>query len=179
MQPYDYAHRKGVEEISWQRFGELAASLAEKLASSGVNTVVGVAKAGMFPATAVACMLRTDFYPVRITRREQDKVTYRHPVWKVDVSAEVKDRVVAVVDEIADSGETVKLVAERVREKGAARVVTVCLLSHSWADPMPDVVAEVSDALVIFPWDKQAYIDGKWRLSPEYEEALRLQGRQL
>ncbi len=177
MQPYDYAHREGVDEITWERFAELAAVLAEKLAAHHVDTIVGIARAGLFPATQVALMLRGELYPVRVTRRVADIVTHQHPVWKVDVSPEVAGRNVAVVDEIADSGETLRLVADRVRERGAASVITASLVSHSWADPRPDVVALVSDAFVIFPWDKRAYMNGEWRMHPEVEEGLRLQKR--
>jgi hypothetical protein len=38
-------------------------------------------------------------------------------------------------------------------------------------------VALVTDALVIFPWDKQVYVEGNWQPHPELEEALRLQGK--
>ncbi|MGB8645365.1 MAG: phosphoribosyltransferase [Anaerolineae bacterium] len=175
MQSYDYAHRQGVEEISWAAFGELAAVLAERLAAAGIDTVVGIARAGLFPATAVACMLQCELYPVRITRRVNDQVTFQHPIWKVDVTPEVAGRKVAVVDEISDSGETLRLVAERVQERGAARVVTACLISHSWAAPAPAVTARITDALVVFPWDKRVYREGQWRIHPELEAALRLQ----
>jgi hypothetical protein len=43
---------------------------------------------------------------------------------------------------------------------------------------MPDVVALVSDALVLQPWDYHAYIDGRWQVHPEYAEALSAQGIQ-
>jgi hypoxanthine phosphoribosyltransferase len=175
MQSYDYAHRSGIDEITWARFAELAAQLSEKLWPAGIDAVVGIARAGLFPATAVACALRRDPYPVRITRRENDQVIHKHPVWKVDVSPEVAGKVVAVVDEIADTGETIALVAQRVRERGAARVVTACLITHSWAKPRPGVVALVTDALLIFPWDKRVYSDGRWQLHPELEQALRAQ----
>jgi len=175
MRSYDYAQRKGVEEISWERFASLSASLAEKLATEGIEVVVGIARAGLFPATALACALRIEFFPVRITRRLNDRVTFQQPVWKVDVSKEVKGKIVAVVDEIADTGQTLRLVTQRVRELGTARVVTACLVSHSWADPAPDQVALVTDALVIFPWDKKVYKAGQWQVNPELAEALKLQ----
>ena len=96
--------------------------------------------------------LRKELYPVRITRRVDDRVTFEHPVWRVDVAPDVAGRSVAVVDEMADTGETLSLVAARVREYGAARVVTAALASHSWAEPKPDVTGFVTDALVVFPW---------------------------
>ena len=177
MKSYDYAHRKGVEEISWQRFGELSRVLTEQLASKQIEIVIGVARAGLFPATAVACTLRRELYPVRVTRRVNDMVQYESPVWRVDVPATVAGCRVAVIDEIADSGETLSLVAARALERGARRVWTVSLVSHSWANPQPDFTALISDALVIFPWDKQVYTDGSWQLHPEIEAALHAQRR--
>lgn len=54
MQSYDYTHRTGVDDISWNRFAQLAATLSEQLATFRVDAVVGIARAGLFPA-AVAC----------------------------------------------------------------------------------------------------------------------------
>jgi hypoxanthine phosphoribosyltransferase len=178
MKSYDYSRRKGVKEISWEYFSKLTATLAERLAMEEIEVVVGIARAGVFPATAVACALRKEFSPVRVTRRVDDRVTFQQPVWKVDVSKEVEGKIVAVIDEIADTGETLRLVAQRVQEQGARRVITACLVSHNWAMPEPDHVALMTDALVIFPWDKQVYQDGKWQLNPELANALKLQEKQ-
>lgn len=175
MKSYDFVHRQGVEGISWQRFGSLAAGLAEGLSLAGVEVVVGIARAGLFPATAVSCALRRELFPVRITRRVDDRVVHANPIWKVDVSPEVAGKVVAVVDEIADTGETLARVADRCRELGAARVVTACLACHTWANPRPEIVALVTDALILFPWDRQVFRDGRWQPHPELVDALKLQ----
>lgn len=175
MQSYDYTHRNGVESITWDRFVSLCASLAERLASHRIDTVVGVARAGLLPATTVACALRCDLFPVRLTRRSRDEVVHRHPVWLVDVSPEVRGRRVAVIDEIADTGETLHLVARRVRELGAQEIITAVLVSHSWSDPAPDVCALVRDALVMFPWDQRVLVEGQWQLHPELVRALEQQ----
>ena len=42
---------------------------------------------------AIDAVLRGELYPVRVTRRVADIVTYQHPVWKVDVSPEVAGEV--------------------------------------------------------------------------------------
>ena len=175
MKPYDYAHREGVDEITWERFAELAAILAEQLVAYKIEAVIGIARAGLFPATAVALALRCEFFPVRVTRRRNDQVTYDHPDWKVGVSPEVDGKVVAVIDEMADSGETLALVAEEARRFRAARVVTASLVRHSWAKPVPDACALVTDAFVIFPWDRRVLIDGVWQVHPEIEKGLRVQ----
>lgn len=177
MQSYDYSHRKGIADISWDQFAQLAATLTERLAVEPIDIVVGIARAGLFPATAVACALRRELFPVRVTRRRNDQVTFQHPVWKVDVSKEVRGKTVVVIDEIADTGETLALVAQRIREQGATRVISASLVSHTWANPAPDYVALLTDALVIFPWDKRVYQNGQWQIHPELAGALELQQR--
>jgi hypothetical protein len=101
---------------------------------------------------------------------------FDRPVWKVDVAPDVAGKRVAVVDEMADTGETLALVAARVRERGAAQVVTVSLAAHTWAQPQPDVVALLSDALVLFPWDRRVFAGGQWLPHPEVVQALAAQG---
>lgn len=175
MKSYDYAHRKGVEEISWKRFGELSRELTEQLADAKIDIVIGIARAGLFPATAVACMLRRELCPVRVTRRVNDVVRYESPIWRVDVPATVAGQRVAVIDEVADTGETLAIVAARALERGARRVWTLGLVAHSWANPQPDFTALISDALIIFPWDKEVYTDATWQMHPEIIEAIRAQ----
>ena len=175
MKSYDYAHREGIRPINWEEFEQLYRQISEKLAHEEVEAVVGIGRAGLFAATGVAGSLRCMLFPVSLSRRVNDEVVYEKPLWHVDVCPEVKDKVVAVVDEIADSGETLALVAERVKTLGAKRVLTACLVRHSWAQPVPDVVGLVSDALVIFPWDHSVYIDGQWQMHPETVGAIKLQ----
>ncbi|MBI5294269.1 MAG: phosphoribosyltransferase [Chloroflexi bacterium] len=175
MKSYDYQHRQGIEEISWERFAALSAQLTEALAPHAIDVVIGIARAGLFPATAVACVLRRELTPVRVTRRVDDVVQYASPIWRVDVPSSVRGQRVAVIDEIADTGETLALVATRALERGASLALTACLVSHSWANPRPNLTALVSDALVIFPWDCRVYQDGGWRTHPEIEAALAAQ----
>lgn len=175
MKSYEYAQRIGIEEVDWQWVANLARKLAETLAGEDVELVVGIARAGLIPATTVACMLRRDLVPVCLTRRSQDVVIHERPVWKVDVASEVAGKVVAVIDEIADSGETLALVAQRARELGAARVVTAALVAHTWAAPTPDYVALTTNALVIFPWDREVFSGGAWQPHPEITAAIAAQ----
>lgn len=176
MRSYDYGQRTGVLPLSWDETAALAARLTEALQAECVDMVVGIARAGLAPAVMVAAGLRSELCPVRVTRRVDDQVRHASPVWKTRVPDDVKGRRVAVVDEIADTGETLRIVSEEVEARGASRVVTACLVSHSWASPAPMVSALVTDALVVFPWDRRVLIDGEWRLHPELEEALRRQG---
>jgi hypoxanthine phosphoribosyltransferase len=175
VKSYDYANRKGIRRLSWDDFAALAIQLAENL--SDVELIIGIARGGLFPATVVACSLRRELYPVRVTRRVEDEVRFASPVWRVPVPDEVAGKNVVVVDDIADSGETLELVAARVRELGAAQIRTASLVSHTWAKPMPDVCPLISDELILFPWDQKVYINGQWQTHPEVTAAIKAQNK--
>ncbi len=175
MKPYHYAHRFGVRYISWDDFDSLANRLAELLEPYQPQVILGVARAGLFPATAVACSLRCEFFPIRLTRRVNDMVVYEKPVWKTPVPGDVEGKIVAVVDEIADTGQTLAMVASQAVDLGAHQVVTASLVAHSWANPAPNLSALQSDEFIIFPWDKQVLVDGKWINHPEIEAGLNAQ----
>jgi hypoxanthine phosphoribosyltransferase len=177
MKSYDYTHRFGVRQITWDDFGRLARHLAELLEPFQLQVILGVARAGLFPATAIACSLRRELFPIRLTRRLNDEILFDQPVWKVPVPQEVTGKIVAVVDEIADTGQTLAMVAESAQSLGALQVVTASLISHSWADPAPQVSALVSDEFVIFPWDQQVLDGGVWITHPEIVTGMKAQRR--
>ncbi len=147
------------------------------LQEARVEVIIGIARAGLLPATVVACSLRCELYPVRVTRRVNDEVRFSSPIWKVPVSPEVAGKVVAVIDEIADTGETLALVGKSVQECRASRVITASLVAHSWANPAPTLSCLITDELVIFPWDSQVLINGHWQPHPEIIEALQAQNK--
>ena len=178
MLSYDYSRRQGVLEISWQDFGELVRRLVEKLAPYQPQAIVGNARAGLFPATAAACMLRCELYPARLTRRLNDEVITSEPRWITPVSPEVAGKVVAVVDEIADFGRHPAPVGAGCAPAWSATGDPACLVSHTWASPAPEVTGLVTDELVLFPWDRQIFQAGAWQEHPELAEALKLQEQQ-
>ncbi len=176
MKSYDYANREGVEKVCWERFGEMTRTLVEKLAQEKVDVVIGIARGGLIPATAIAAALRCEMFPIRLTRRMHDEIVHQTPVVLLDVAIQVANRKCAVVvDEIADTGQTLTRAVQLVRRRGVPRVLTATLAAHSWSNPQPDFTALHSDALLIFPWDEKVYVDGKWQTHPEIEQALQNQ----
>src|SRR3954452_18132336 len=110
MRSYDYAQRTGVRELGWDDCAALAHRLAEEVARRDVGVIVGVARGGLFPAVEVAMGLQAEFFPVRLSRRVDGVVQFSHPVWRTPVPADVEGRRVAVIDQIADSGESLDVV---------------------------------------------------------------------
>ncbi len=156
-------------------FASLARKLTELLEPYQPQVILGIARAGLFPAALVACSLRCEFFPIRLTRRMNDRVVYDQPQWKTPVPPDVAGKVAVVIDEIADSGTTLSMAAEIVRQLGALQVVTASLVSYSWAKPAPQVTSLVSDEFIIFPWDEQVLDRGRWVTHPEIEVGVKAQ----
>lgn len=175
MRPYDYAHRVGEEPISWARFEALVRQLAVQIEPDEPQIILGIARGGLFPATMLSYILRRELYPVRLTRRLNDAVVRQHPMWLVRPPDKVRGRRVLIVDEIADSGRTIAMAAEEVRQMGASHVRTAVLYAHTWADPRPDFVGLTSDALIVNPWDREVLVGGQYVTHPELVAALRQQ----
>ncbi len=72
MRPYDYAHRTGVRQLGWDDFSSLSARLAELVEPLHPGLILGIARAGLFPATQVAGSLRRELFPICLTRRLND-----------------------------------------------------------------------------------------------------------
>jgi len=175
MRPYDYAHRVGVEPISWERFEALVRELALQIEPDEPQIILGIARGGLFPATMLSFILRRELYPVRLTRRHNDAVVRQTPTWLVRPPDKVRGRRVLIMDEIADSGRTIAMAAEEVRRMGASHVRTAVLYAHTWSDPRPDYVGLTSDALILNPWDRDVLVNGKYVTHPELASALRMQ----
>jgi hypoxanthine phosphoribosyltransferase len=176
IKSYDYKYRKGIKEITWEDFGNFTRKLSELLAKEDIDIVIGIARAGLFPATAVSCMLRKEMYPVRLTRRYIDRVVREKPEWKVTPPyAELQGKSLVIIDEITDTGVTLSMVKKAVLDGGARHALTASLAAHTWTNPKPDYSVLETDALILFPWDYHIYQNGKWVIHPEYEEAIQIQ----
>lgn len=177
MKPYDYAHRAGVRPLTWDDFASLAARLAEMVEPFHPDLILGIARAGLFPATAVACSLRCELFPIRLTRRVHDRVVRDEPEWVVPVPPEVSGKVAVIVDEIADTGRTLAIAASAATALGALQIYTACLVGHSWAEPKPAACSLQTDEFVIFPWDHLILQAGKWVPHPEVLAGVKAQER--
>jgi hypoxanthine phosphoribosyltransferase len=176
---YDYTHREGVRPISWAEFHGICKALATAVYAYRPQIIIAVGRGGYYPGTLLAHMLQVEIYPVRLSRRVNDVVTYERPRWLLEPTSVVRGKRVLVVDEISSRGETLRMVVERVQALGAAEVRTAVLYAHTWGMAVPDYVGLISDALLLNPWDREVLREDGFHPHPEYAQALTQQGVEL
>ncbi len=170
MATYDH-HHPGVTEITWARFGELCKELALAVAPYDPEVVIGIAKGGVLPAAVLASLLRREFYPIRLSRRHDDRIVRDQPAILTRMPAAVGAKRVLLVDEITVSGDTLRLAAQEALQLGAAAVKTATLFVHGESQ-RPDYFVLETDDLILNPWDYEVLQDGQFSVNPEYQKEL-------
>lgn len=171
-----YVDRQDPLPISWEHFHGLCKGLARAVAPYAPECILAVSRGGNYAGTLLAHLLRVELYPVRLTRRVADEIRFRSPRWRLGPPAAVRDRRVLVVDEISGSGETLRKVKAKSEARGAREVRLAVLYAHARGAAVPDYIGLISDALILNPWDREVFQNGRFVFHPEYTNALALQG---
>ena len=159
---------RGVLEVDWAFFGEIARALALKVARDyDPEVVLGVAKAGVIPGAVVASILQREFSSMVVTRRSEGGA----PVLVAGPPATMKGRRVLVVDETCDTGSTLKLALSEVRALKPKEVRTA--VSFKTGPYKPDYFAFETENFIILPWDREIIVNGEIVMRPDYAEKLR------
>ncbi len=149
--------RKGVREISWEAFGELAHALAARIGESfRPQLVVGIAKGGLVVGGALAAALDIDFYPVRLEGSGREAEHSPHLPAASDRLPAVAGKRVLVVDDVCRSGRTLSRASALVRRGGPAAVRTATVIARPRGG-RPDWSAIRTEDVAVFPWDYQLH----------------------
>lgn len=153
------------ENLTWQGFGDACRQIAQQIADSGwmPDLIVAIARGGMLPAGAISYALgvkangaiNVEFYTgVGKTMAEPEIL---EPY--MDISSLEGQRVL-IVDDVADSGKTLKLIMDLIAKEGLsmgsdtakvdARSATIYLKPTSIIKP--DYVFKQTDKWINFPW---------------------------
>jgi len=144
------------EVPTWTQIYNMLLNLAEKIRKDRFepDIIVGVSRGGWPPARVLSDLLgnpnlanvRAEFYLGVAETKEE-------PVLTQPVSVEVVGKRVLVVDEIADSGKSLKLVKEHTIEKGAKEVRIATVYYKPWSIVKPDYYEKETSCWVVFPWE--------------------------
>lgn len=142
----------------WDLIYQLLVKIADKIKKSGFNPeiIVGVARGGWPPARVLSDLLenpnlanvKAEFYLDIYKTIEKPRITQ-------PISTSVKGKGVLVVDDVADSGKSLKLVREHLLREGASEVRICTLYYKPWSIVTPDYYMKKTEAWVIFPWERR------------------------
>ena len=143
------------EVLTWEGFGGASRELAQQIVESGwiPDLIVAIARGGLIPAGAIA-------YAMDVKAIGTMNVEFYSGIPLMDVSAMDGKRVL-VVDDVADSGKTLKMVMDLIDEHGlsldgSASVRVEARSAVIYKKPVsiiePDYVWAHTDKWINFPW---------------------------
>jgi len=156
------------EVMDWNKFYSLSKAVAKKIKESGYkpDVVVGLARGGWILSRVLCDFLGVkDLLSVKVehwgvTATPDGRARVKYPL-----SVEISDKKALVVDDITDTGESMKKSVEHVRTLGPAEVRTAALRHIEGSKFVPDYYGEViSWRWVIFPWN---YVEDMCNLIPK------------
>jgi len=143
---------------SWDQIYGLLLNLANKVRKAGFkpDVIVGVSRGGWPPARVMSDLLENpklanvtaEFY-VGVAE------TKGNPVITQPVSVPVRDKKVLVVDDVADTGESLQLVRAHLEEQGASEVKIATIYYKPWSVLIPDYYEKETRAWIVFPWERK------------------------
>jgi len=155
--------RKGVlnleiefEVPTWNLIYAMLLELADKIRKDEFkpDVIVGVSRGGWPPARVLSDLLcnpnlanvKAEFYlGVNETKGE--------PTITQPVSTNVANKKVLVVDEVADTGKSLKLVKEHIVAQGAQETKIATIYYKPWSVITPDYYEKETRKWIVFPWE--------------------------
>lgn len=146
---------------TWDKIYESLLNLAEKIREDNFkpDVIVGVSRGGWPPARVMSDLLenpeianvKAEFYlGVAQTKGE--------PLITQPVSVSVRDKEVLLMDDVADTGKSLRLVRAHLKEKGATEVKIATIYYKPWSVVIPDYYEKETTSWIIFPWERKETI---------------------
>jgi len=142
---------------NWDEIYEMLVRLAISLKESAFrpDLIVGVSRGGWVPGRILSDMLaNTHTANIKIEFYVGIGKTGGKPIVTQPISEDITNKKILVVDDVADTGESLLVALEHVREKGAGEVRTVTLYHKPHSKFKPDFFAETTSNWIIFPWER-------------------------
>ena len=141
--------------LTWDEVQRLTELVAENVNTSGFkpDLVVAISRGGFDPARIICDQLDVRrLASVQIESYEGLNKS-KEPVVVLPVNADPMGKRVLIVDDVADSGSSLRKAKEYILALGASEVRIATLHIKPWSKFYPDYFAESVDAWVVYPWE--------------------------
>ena len=153
-------HQK-YQYVDWDTLYHLCSQIYETIRADSFkpDLIVGIARGGWVPARILA-----DFFITTSTANV--KVEFSHGIYETQeepyiaqpVSGETRWKRVLLVDDISDTGNSLKATINHLQSRKVADLRTACLHVKPWTKQLPNYYAESTDVWVIYPWELKEFI---------------------
>ena len=139
---------------TWDEMGKLCFELAAKIIADNkrFDRIVALAKGGLTWSRVLADYVEIeDISAVHVRFYREVYATNKKPVIVQSLPVSVEGESILVLDDVADSGETLALTSDYLQLCGVKQVETAVLFLKPWSKFTPAYHAATADAWIVFP----------------------------
>lgn len=156
-----YRRRMEYLILSWQEVYTLTLQLSERIVESGFepDILVGIARGGWIPARILSDVLyaRT-LQNIRIEYYSDVAVRGKKPNITQPISGSMKGKNLLIVDEVADTGDSLFHAIEHAKALGAKTVKSAVLHLKPTSCIVPDYFMVKTTCWTVYPWEHRESI---------------------
>ena len=142
--------------LTWDDVQSLSEEVADKIKEDDFHAdlLIAVSRGGFDPARIMSDQLDIrKLASLQVVYYTGVNETKKEPEILYQLNATIKGLKVLVVDDVSDSGNSLKVVKEYVQNLGAKDVRVVTLHYKPWSGYKPDYYGEEVDKWIIYPWE--------------------------
>jgi hypoxanthine phosphoribosyltransferase len=146
---------------SWSQIYNLTLRLSEQIVKSGFKPeiIVGIARGGWIPARILSDVLYTgEMFNVRVEYYSDVGKKGTEPIITQPLSGSIKDKAVLLVDEVADTGDSLVHAIDHVTGLGADPVRSAVIHLKPSSKVRPDFFVQEVSAWTVYPWENRESI---------------------
>ena len=147
--------------LSWQDVYNLTLQLSERIVQSGFkpHIIVGIARGGWIPARILSDVLYAEtLQNIRIEYYTDVGVKGKNPKITQPLSGTLRGKNILLVDEVADTGDSLETAIDHVRDLGASGVRSAVLHLKPTSCIIPDYYMVKTEAWTVYPWENRESI---------------------
>ena len=149
---------KGLQllHLNWDDVQSLTEEVASQIQESGYvpDVIVAVSRGGFDPARILCDQLGIKrLASLQVEYYRDINETSSTPEIVFPLNAEVPDMSILVVDDVSDTGSSLRAARDHVLERGASEVRVATLHVKPWTKFRPDYSASVVESWIIYPWE--------------------------
>ncbi|KXH71545.1 MAG: hypothetical protein AM326_11700 [Candidatus Thorarchaeota archaeon SMTZ-45] len=161
--------------LSWQDVYNLTLQLSERIVNSGFvpDVIVGIARGGWIPARILSDVLYASaLQNVRIEYYTDVGIKGKAPQITQPLTGSMEKKNVLLVDEVADTGDTLQHAINHVKELGAASVRSAVLHYKPTSIVKPDYFMVKTSSWTVYPWENRESIIALVKIFKSEDESL-------
>jgi len=147
--------------LTWQDVYNLTLQLSERIVSSGFSPdiIVGIARGGWIPARILSDVLYMEsLQNIRIEYYTDVGVKGREPKITQPLSGSLKNKSVLIVDEVADTGDSLSYAISHIKSLGVDEQRTAVLHLKPGSRVIPDYYMVKTSCWMVYPWENRESI---------------------